>query len=76
MKKKELLYEIELLKNSLQNSRIEKLALQNTIKAEKIESVINTLNSLGETNHEFKIDFSSSCMGNRSIETHTFTLTI
>ena len=76
MKKKELLHEIELLKNSLQNERIKKAALENTIKAEKMESVINTLKSLGETNHEFKIDFSSSCMGNRAIETHTFTVTI
>ena len=76
MKKKELLHEIELLKNSLQNERIKKAALENTIKAEKMKSVINTLKSLGETNHEFKIDFSSSCMGNRSIETHTFTVTI
>jgi hypothetical protein len=76
MKKKDLLHEIELLKNSLQNSRIENLGLQNKIKAEKIKSVVETLNTLGQTNHEFKIDFESSCMGNRSIETHTFTLTI
>jgi predicted nucleic acid-binding Zn-ribbon protein len=81
-KKRELLKEIESLKNSVdqlkdsvQFERKRTVELRDKILDEKISLVNSILKGLGETNHEIRFDSASTEMGFSCYQTHIFTLT-
>ena len=81
MKKKELLREIELLKNSLneqkdlvQHERKRSIEFRNKILDNKITLVNEILKSVGETNHEIRFKAASTVGCFSGYQTHIFTL--